>query len=296
MPDFLKVKYLKTGLYTSIQDEGRFGVQDQGIPISGALDKGSMRIANELVGNPKNSPVIEMTMFGPTLEFEGQGQIAITGANMKATLNGKPVENYITLDIESGDLLEFHNTDYGCRTYMSIGGQWQVQNWSNSFSALPSLMEEPGLPARLADDYSFTVAVNQTQKLNRYPERYRPLFSECYVIRVVTGPEFDKFKIAVIQDFFDKIFVIHGDSNRMGYRLKGSLQNYVPSGEEISSGIVIGTVQVSNAGKAIILMADAQTTGGYPRIANIVSEDLDIVAQMKPGDELKFMLVSLEEL
>ena len=138
MPEFLKVKCLKTGLYTSIQDEGRFGVQDQGIPISGALDKSSMRIANQLVGNLPNSPVLEMTLFGPKLKFEGQGQIAITGANMKATLNGKRVENYMTLNIKSGDLLEFHNTDLGCRTYMSIGGQWQVQNWSNSFSALPS--------------------------------------------------------------------------------------------------------------------------------------------------------------
>lgn len=294
MPEFLKVKCLKTGLYTSIQDEGRFGVQDQGIPISGALDKSSMRIANQLVGNLPNSPVLEMTLFGPRLKFEGQGQIAITGANMKATLNGKRVENYITLNIKSGDLLEFHNTDFGCRTYMSIGGQWQVQNWSNSFSALPSLMEEPGLPARLVDDYSFTVAINQMQELISYPERNRPLFSECYVIRVVTGPEFDQFEIEVIQDFFDRIFVIHGDSNRMGYRLKDNLQDYVPSGEEISSGIVIGTVQISNAGKPIILMADAQTTGGYPRIANVISDDLEIVAQLKPGDELKFMLVSLE--
>jgi len=294
MPEFLKVKCLKTGLYTSIQDEGRFGVQDQGIPISGALDKSSMRIANQLVGNLPNSPVLEMTLFGPKLKFEGQGQIAITGANMKATLNGKRVENYMTLNIKLGDLLEFHNTDVGCRTYMSIGGQWQVQNWSNSFSALPSLMEEPGLPARLVDDYSFTVAINQMQELISYPERNRPLFSECYVIRVVTGPEFDQFEIEVIQDFFDRIFVIHGDSNRMGYRLKDNLQDYVPSGEEISSGIVVGTVQISNAGKPIILMADAQTTGGYPRIANVVSDDLEIVAQLKPGDELKFMLVSLE--
>lgn len=296
MPEFLKVKCLKTGLYTSIQDEGRFGVQDQGIPVSGALDKSSMRIANALVGNLPNAPVLEMTLFGPTFEFEGKGQIAITGANMKATLNGNPVENYMTLNIESGDLLQFHNTDFGCRTYMSIGGQWQVQNWSNSFSALPSLMEEPGLPARLVDDFSFTVAINQPQELISYPERNRPLFSESYVIRVVTGPEFDQFEIEVIQDFFDRIFVIHGDSNRMGYRLKGNLQDYVPFGEEISSGIVIGTVQISNAGKPIILMADAQTTGGYPRIANVVSDDLEIVAQLKPGDELKFMLVSLEEL
>lgn len=296
MPDVLKITCLKTGLYTSIQDEGRFGVQDQGIPISGALDKSSMKIANELVGNPISSPVIEMTMFGPTFRFEGQGQIAITGADMKATLNGLKAETYQTINIESGDLLEFHNSDHGCRTYMSIGGHWQSLNWSNSFSALPSLMEEPGLPARLVDNNSFSILTNEAQEVKRYPEHYRPLYSKCYIIRVVTGPEFDQFEINVIQDFFDRIFVIHGDSNRMGYRLKGTLEGYIPLGEEISSGIVVGTVQISNAGKPIILMADAQTTGGYPRIANVVSEDLEIVAQLKPDDELKFMLVSLEDL
>ncbi len=295
MSEVLKITCLKAGLYTSVQDEGRLGVQDQGIPFSGALDKSSMHIANQLVGNPSNSPVLEMTMFGPTFAFEGRGQIAMAGAHMKPTLNGIPIKNYTTIDIESGDTLEFHNTDFGCRAYMAIGGAWNVPRWENSFSALPTLMEIPGLPSRINDGHSFTVDTNEKTSLKIYPEPQRPIYSQCYVIRVVTGPEFDQFDINIIQDFFNKIFTIHGDSNRMGYRLKGSLENYTPLGEEISSGIVIGTIQISNAGKPIILMADAQTTGGYPRIANVISDDLEIVAQMKPGDELKFMLISLEE-
>lgn len=296
MPDQIKIICQKSGLYTSIQDEGRFGVQDQGIPFSGALDKTSMHIANKLVGNPIDTPVLEMTMFGPSLLFEGSGQVSITGADMKAELNGEAVEIYTTINIESGDLLTFHDTNFGCRAYLGIGGQWQTQKWLNSFSAVPSLLKAKGLNSRVEDGFEFVVDTHDAVSITSYPLQQRPIYSECYIVRVVTGPEFDQFDIGVIQDFFNKVFMVDADSNRMGYRLKGSLENYTPRGEEISSGVATGTIQISNAGSPIILMADAQTTGGYPRICNVVLDDLDIVAQMKPGDELKFMLVSLEDL
>ncbi|MBO3700570.1 biotin-dependent carboxyltransferase family protein [Fabibacter sp. E12] len=292
----MQVTCLKAGLYTSIQDEGRMGVQDQGIPFSGALDKSSMHIANQLVGNPLNSPVLEMTMFGPILSFENSGQIAITGANMKATLNGVSIESYKTIDIEKGDRLEFHDTVFGCRTYLAIGGEWLVPQWLGSYSALPSLIESKVLPSKIKDGYTFRINTGERIAPSRIPVNQQPIYSECYIIRVVTGPEFSQFDIDVIQSFFEQIFIVDADSNRMGYRLKGVLSNYKSSGEEISSGITIGTVQLNNAGSPIILMADAQTTGGYPRIANVVTEDLEIVAQMKPKDELKFMLISLEGL
>ncbi|OEK01555.1 hypothetical protein BFP97_08480 [Roseivirga sp. 4D4] len=294
MSDVLKVTCLKAGLYTSVQDEGRIGFQDQGIPFSGALDKSSMHIVNSLVGNPSTSPVLEMTMFGPTLSFQGNGQIAMAGADMKATLNDNVIENYTTINVTSGDILAFHNTAHGCRTYLAIGGLWQTKQWLGSYSALPSLMQNDGLPSKIRDGFSFEVITRDEFAPKRIPMHQRPIYAECYIIRVVTGPEFHRFEIDVIQAFFEQIFIVDADSNRMGYRLKGQLDDYKPVGEEISSGITIGTVQLNNGGSPIILMADAQTTGGYPRIANVVQEDLELVAQMKPGDELKFMLVSLE--
>ncbi len=294
MSDVLTITCLKAGLYTSIQDEGRMGFQDQGIPFSGALDKSSMHIANSLVGNPSTTPVLEITMFGPTLSFQGKGQIAIAGADMKATLNGNQIENYSTIDVNSGDVLTFHDTVHGCRTYLAVGGLWQTKRWLGSYSALPSLMQSDALPSKIRDGFSFEVITGDKFPSVRIPMHQRPIYAECYIIRVVTGPEFHQFEIDVIQAFFEQIFVVDADSNRMGYRLKGYLDAYKPLGEEISSGITIGTVQLNNGGSPIILMADAQTTGGYPRIVNVVQEDLEIVAQMKPGDELKFMLVSLE--
>lgn len=295
MSNFLNVHFEKAGIYSSIQDEGRFGVQDLGIPFSGALDKSAMRKANELVRNPIDHPVLEMTLVGAKVSFEGTGQVAITGAQMSPTLNGLRIGTFKTINVKSGDVLEFHNAIYGCRTYMSIGGDWQTTKWQGSFSALSNLMSNEEMPCKFKNGDTFQVQTKDPVTVEEYPSAKRPIYSSCYIIRVVTGPEFGIFKLKHIEEFFQKIFLVDPASNRMGYRLQGELPNYNPIREEISSGVVIGTVQITNAGKPIILMADAQTTGGYPRIANVLTDDLDTVAQMKPGDEVKFMLVSLEE-
>ncbi|HEY9117076.1 MAG TPA: hypothetical protein VIN11_04570, partial [Roseivirga sp.] len=168
--------------------------------------------------------------------------------------------------------------------------------WLNSYSAVANLMNIQGVPKILKSGSEFEVGITSFIPKRVYPLHLRPIYSSCYIIRVVTGPEFEQFKIEDIQSFFESIFNVSSDSNRMGYRLDGKIENYTPSAEEISSGIVPGTVQITSSGQPIILTADAQTTGGYPRIVNVVSEDLSIVAQMKAGDEVKFMLVSLSDL
>ncbi len=287
---------MKPGLFTSIQDLGRIGHQDAGIPFGGAMDKEAHKIANELVDNPHHTPTLEITQIGPDLVFEGTGQIAITGAEMIAELNGKLVQMYQTLDIKSGDHLIFHHTDLGCRTYMAVRGEWLSQKWLGSFSAVANLMNIEGVPKILKAGTEIQVKTTNFIEQRTYPLHLRPVYSSCYIIRVVTGPEFEQFKIENIQSFFQTIFIVSPDSNRMGYRLEGKIEDYEPAGEEISSGIVEGTVQITNSGQPIILTADAQTTGGYPRIVNVVSDDLSIVSQMKSGDEVKFMLVSLSDL
>ncbi len=292
MSDNLKLILNKAGFHTSIQDEGRFGVQDLGIPIGGALDKEAMQTANMLVGNSPNTPVLEITMIGPKISFQGKGQIAITGADMTPELNGQHTDSYKTVNINSGDELVFHNAKTGCRAYISIGGEWETTKWLESYSS-SSILDNH---SQLKDGDSLSVKSNLPIDVKEYPLSKRPIYSYCYIIRVVTGPEFELFDLPQIEDFFNKIFTVGNESNRMGYRLNGELVNYSPKREEISSGIVTGTVQITSAGNPIILLADAQTTGGYPRIANVVTEDLSIVAQMKPGDELKFMLISQEDL
>ncbi len=296
MPECLKIHMEKPGLYTSIQDLGRIGFQDAGIPFSGAMDKESHKIANELVGNPHHYPTLEITQIGPEIRFEGTGQIALTGADMAAELNGKSIRRYETIDIKNNDHLILHQSRLGCRTYLAARGQWQTELWLNSHSAVSNLSSVEGIPKPLKALQCIEVSTPNFIPQRLYPEHLRPVFSSCYVLRVVTGPEFEQFGIEQIQSFFESVFTVSPDSNRMGYRLNGTLENYSTLREEISSGIVPGTVQITKSGQPIILTADAQTTGGYPRLANVIEEDLSIVGQMKAGDEVKFMLVGLPDL
>ena len=296
MASTFKIHIAKPGLFTTLQDLGRVGHQDSGIPFGGAMDKESHKIANELLDNPHSTPTLEMTLVGPELRFEGQGQIAITGADMNAELNGQPAPMYKTIDVKDGDQLVFHHAKLGCRTYVAARGEWQGTEWLKSYSAVANLLNVEGVPGMLKAGSTIDIQTTTFIAHRNYPDSLRPLFSSCYILRVITGPEFEQFDIDQIQSFFNTIYKISPDSNRMGYRLEGSIENYQPKGEEISSAIVEGTIQVTSSGQPIILTADAQTTGGYPRIVNVVSEDLSIVGQMKAGDEVKFMLVSLADL
>lgn len=290
------IHIVKPGLFSTLQDMGRRGHQDAGIPFGGAMDKEAHKIANELLDNPHETPTIEMTLIGAELLFEGSGQIAITGADMHADLNGKPVIMYETLDIKDGDRLVFHQAELGCRTYLAAKGVWQANEWLKSFSAISNLLNIEGLPNRLKAKDEIGIQITNFIPRRTYPIALRSVYSSCYILRVVTGPEFEQFTMEQIQSFFETIFKVSADSNRMGYRLEGAIEDYQPNGEEISSGIVEGTIQVTKSGQPIILTADAQTTGGYPRIVNVISEDLSIVAQMKAGDEVKFMLMSLSDI
>jgi len=296
MSDSLKIRVQSPGMFTSLQDLGRNGNQDSGVPFGGAMDKESHKIANELLDNQRSEPTIEMTYLGATFEFEGEGQIAITGADMGAKLNNNPVAMYKTIDVQNGDVLSFGQAQLGCRTYLGVKGEWQAPKWLDSFSVVSNLTDLDGIPKPLKKDDELEVKILSFIPNRKYPIGSIPVYSSCHIIRVITGPEFERFSIEQMQSFFQKVFTVSPDSNRMGYRLEGELKDYVTKREEISSGIVEGTIQITKSGKPIILTADAQTTGGYPRIANVVRDDLSRVGQMKAGDEVKFMLVNLSEL
>lgn len=290
----LKVTIKNPGLYTSIQDNGRLGHQHRGVPFGGVMDKESYRIANTLVDNPLNAPVLEMTLQGAEIHFDEACQVAITGADMSASLNGEKVPLYTTLNIKGKDRLEFGRAAQGCRTYLAIRGEWHATQWLGSYSALSQMKEHDIIPTAFHANESFSVEVFDFIDQRIYPIQKRSVFSNCYVIRVVSGPEFHLFNADTLANFFDRTFTVSPDSNRMGYRLKEKLEGYTHAMEEISSGIVPGTMQITHDGQPIILMADAQTTGGYPRLLNIVQEDIGYAAQMKPGDEVRFMLVNPE--
>jgi antagonist of KipI len=292
MSQLLKIKVLKPGVHTSVQDQGREKFRAFGVPKSGPMDVEAASLANFLVGNPADHPVIEFTFQGPVLKMEGKGIIAITGAPFKVSLDQKQVQLNASIPLQGDHLLKISGTPTGCRGYLALAGDWQIDHWLDSCSTAPQAPSQvtPGSLIIQGLEISVIGREKEATHLIKQPE-LRTLDR----IRVLPGPEYSKFSVAVIKEFLRNKFMVSNQSNRMGYRLDSSLKQYKTPIEIISSGVVPGTIQVTHSGQLIVLMADAQTTGGYPRIANVITKDLDKLAQLKPGDQFGFQLVSLNE-
>ncbi len=288
----IKIFFEQTGLQTTIQDSGRIGYQHLGVAVGGVLDRGAARLANLLVGNLPDAPVLEITMVGPKLRIKGDCQIALTGANLSPQLNQKPLSMYRTLTLNQQNELTFGKPIQGCRTYLAVGGEWQAKKWLGSCSAATQY-------ADLLTPQSVFVKHSHLKVVPSFPiskilDFTKQALDESLLqkpLRVVPAPEFEQFSHKDIARFFSQAYQVRLQSNRMGCRLtpeKYKLQQ--AAFPLISSGIVAGTVQIVPEGTPIILLADAQTTGGYPRIVNIIDDDLDRVAQYKPYDWIRFEL------
>lgn len=289
----VKLHFLKAGLQTTVQDLGRFGQQHLGIPLNGVMDKRAAQLANELVGNTPDSPVLEITLLGPQIQFEGNCYIAITGANLNPSVSNKVVPLYQTFSVADEDILNFGKCVNGCRAYLAIGGSWQLPQWLGSYSA--SAIKDFTPASHMQQGSRIVIWEHSKVPEKIIPEPQRKAYEDDMDIEVIPGPEFEKIPRNVIAQFFGQSYTISPDSNRMGYRLREKIGNYKAITEVISSGIVPGTIQITNEGQPIILLADAQTTGGYPRIANVTFRDLDKLAQNKPGDAIRFCLKKTDD-
>jgi len=286
--------FRKPGLQTLVQDHGRIGQQAFGVPEGGVMDRSSSCIANWLVGNQPNAPVLEMTMIGPEIEIEGDCQIALTGADISPMLDDYPAAMYKTLSMRSGSKLSFGPIKNGCRAYLAIRGKWMVKKWLESQSAF--LLGDQDLTPDSIPTKGSMISIRSIDPIStrEFAPELRPNLVDKTKISVLPGPEFNDFSEDAVGYFFKRGHKITADSNRMGYRLDTELPGFNPENDVISSGIVKGTIQVTISGQPIILMADAQTTGGYPRLANVITAHLDKLAQLKPGDEIRFSLVDLK--
>lgn len=287
--------FKKPGLQTTIQDQGRTGYAAFGVPVSGVMDKKAAKLANWLVGNPLDSPVLEITFMGPHIEIEGGAQLAITGANISPTLDGRQLPLNETISIEHHGLLTFGRLVNGCRTYLAVHGHWQLEKWMGSYSAMA--IGGRGTTPQSVIQKGSKIHIHPSSFINKRKLSLEdiPLFPSDPTIRVTSGPEFTRLSREEIARLFGTTYHISRDSNRMGYRLEGSKISENQEREIISSGIVPGTIQLTKSGQPVILMADAQTTGGYYRVANVITPDMDILGQLKPGDSLRFEWVSFEE-
>ncbi|MCH2023316.1 MAG: biotin-dependent carboxyltransferase family protein [Saprospiraceae bacterium] len=280
----------KAGLYTTLQGAGNKGQQHFGLPIGGPMDQTSAKIANWLVGNEAQAAVLEITMMGPEIIVKGDCKIAITGADMSPKLNDKPVSMYNTIAIKSGSKISFGRLNSGCRTYLAIGGKISENKlWSNNVSyALNN--DNFVFNKKIEQNSSLSFKTNGSVEIKNHVEKRPLLFNNKIDVRVVPGPEYNLFSKQAIKSFFDNKHYISNQSDRIGYRLRETLKHCNQNQEIISSGIIPGTIQVTSSGKAIILMNDAPTIGGYARIANIISTYMDNVAQLKPGDQISFSI------
>ncbi len=277
------IKIISKGLYTTIQDEGRFGYRDIGVPSSGYMDKESAQIANLILDNPINNPVIEATLIGPTIKFEKPTVICITGSDFNPMLNENRISLYTAVKVKKGDKLKINNSSIGSRCYISIKGDIKLDEVLGSKSYYPQISHSSIIEK--GDEFKFEKnksepnykLINQKFELNKN-------------LKVFKGPEFNSLNKVSVNKIIDQEFSI-GVNNRMAYNLKEKIQAGTTS--IISSPVIPGTVQLTPSGQIIILHRDCQTTGGYPRILQLAEKSLNNLAQLRTGDKIKFELVSL---
>lgn len=289
------ITVLNPGVLTTVQDQGRIGYQQFGVSVSGVMDPRAMALANILVGNEHNEAVLECTMLGPQLRFDEANIIAVTGGNLAPTLDGTPLMTYRAYKVEAGQTLRFAGLRTGCRAYIAFSGGLDIPAVMGSRSTYMKA-KIGGLGGRKlekGDVIAFRspkTAIKNLDKRSITPE-FVP--RDVYSLRVVMGPQDDMFTEEGIRTFLSELYTVTAEFDRMGCRLDGKEIAHKDGGDIISDGIAFGAIQVPSAGKPIIMLADRQTTGGYTKIATVISADFRLLAQLKAGDKLRFEKVSI---
>lgn len=292
----MSIEILKLGLAMSVQDRGRFGFRAFGVPVSGALDLLAYEMANALLGNEAEVPVLELTMNGPSLRFHEDTVLAITGANMKPVdENGYPIPMWQAVTMTAGQTIKFGYAVEGMRAYVAFAGGIDSKLVMNSASTYNRASIYPLLGRAFQVGDRFQMKGTKNVFFGYLPIEHRPTYSKDIVVRVVLGPHDDAFTKEGLEVFLSSHYRVSPTSDRMGIRLEGGAIVHKGEADIISDGIVPGAIQVPKDGQPIVLLADAQTTGGYTKIGHIIQEDICRMAQLCPHDTVRFKAISLEE-
>ena len=277
------IKVIQPGLFTTIQDGGRHGYRNIGIPTSGFMDQESAWAANKIVDNDREESLIEITLKGPTLLFNNNCTISITGGDFSPLINDMPIKMYKSINVKLGDTLKINNTKNGARCYLAISGGIDVKSIFGSKSFLSNISESYYL--RKGDEIKISDNSN-----NKILKKNKLKFKLNRSMEVFKGPEFDLLSVRVKNMLFKNEFTIRTNS-RMAYNLEEKVQIGIKS--IISSPVLPGSVQLTPSGKMIILHRDCQTTGGYPRILQLNKSSLNHLSQIKSNEKIKFSLINL---
>jgi antagonist of KipI len=301
----MSITVVKPGLLSSFQDLGRQGHQHLGVPVGGAMDARAHRLANMLVGNTHDHATLEVTLAGPTLQFEAAACIAITGALLQPMINDRPVPNNRPLVVRAGDTLSLGQRQQGLRAYIAWHGGIELDGVLGSCSTYlrgklggykgRALQKGDVLvPNKNLNDYN----LDDLAKALWDQKIYLPAtlaMQQRSTVRAMRGAHTALFTDASVTAFFAQPYRITAQSERMGYRLDGPTLTLKDPTQLLSEATGFGTVQVPPDGQPIVLMADRQTTGGYAKIAHVATTDLPFLAQSMPGDELRFTEISVEQ-
>jgi antagonist of KipI len=291
----MEMTVLSPGLLTTVQDLGRPGHRRQGVAPGGAMDAFALQVANLLVGNAADVPALEFALTGPRLKFSGDALIALCGGEFG------DLPDWRLVRVRAGGEISLEKCRSGCRGYLAVAGGFDVSrvlggcgtDLRGGFGGHEgrALRAGDGLKVKPGALEAHTLRPDAALHHFVAPE-IRPAYSRSPTVRVVRGTEAGEFS----GEFFQHLFAIEAHSDRMGLRLAGpQLERRSKTGELVSSPVAPGTIQVPPDGQPIVLMADAQTLGGYPKIAHAISVDLPLLAQLRPGDTVRFQEVTLAE-
>jgi biotin-dependent carboxylase-like uncharacterized protein len=280
------IEVIKPGLYSSIQDKGRFGFENYGVPISGSMDQFSSILSNKIISNNDNDAVMEITMIGPTLKFKTETTISITGADMSPLLNGENINLFKPHIIKNGDILSFGKLKCGLRCYLSVLNGFKTKKIMNSRSMYTNITKEFRISKGDILNLESKINSNNTISLNDF--EYENHFKGPY-IEVYKGPEYEKLSIKQQTNLFNKKFTVSNKNNRMAYQMNETIENNLDS--IITSLVMQGTVQLTPSGEIIVLMRDNQTCGGYPRILQLNESSINKLSQKHMNDKIIFKLI-----
>ena len=290
------IEIITPGLLTTVQDFGRVGVMKNGFTQNGAMDRYSMRVANRLCGNCDSAPVLEMTVLGVTAKFTQDTVICVSGADFGTKINDKPIKRNKAYKINNGDILYMGAAKSGMRAYLAVAGGIVGEYVFGSASTNLKFVfgGHFGKKLQSGDVLAIGTGAFPLGDIDKW-EIPETEYSKDAELRVVLGPQNEMFTDEDIRLFLSQKYEVTAQSDRMGIRLSGEPLKSKKGMDIISDGIVFGSVQVPNSGEPIILMADHQTTGGYAKIATVISVDLPCASQLSAGNTVRFKSVTVEE-
>ena len=292
------IKVIKGGLFTTVQDFGRRGLQKSGFHVSGAMDRKALRSANLLLGLPDREAALEFTLMGPMLEFTSDTVIAVTGGYFGPKINDEPIEMYRAVQVHSGDVLSFGFSTDGVWGYVAFAGALDIPETmgSRSTDIKSNLGGFKGRKLEDGDEISFRSNVKTLAGMEHRVLPVPVYKQDITEVRVVLGPQDDYFTEKGIATFLGTPYTVSNQCDRMGYRLEGeSIEHNEQGADIISDGIAFGAIQVPAHGLPIVMLADRQTTGGYTKIGAVINADIPKLVQSRMNAQIRFVRVSVEE-